>query len=144
MNIEILDLKKQVEEILDKVYPVGSIYMTVSNVSPQTLFGGTWTKWGTGRTIVGVDSANLDFEEPEMKGGEAKHTLTISEIPSHYHTLGYDIRRDATSFGNSGSLALVTGGTVADTAPMVSPTGNGQPISLMQPYITCYMWKRVA
>lgn len=144
MNIEILDLKKQVEEILNKVYPIGSIYITVSNVSPHTLFGGTWTKWGTGKTIVGVDSTNSDFEEPEMEGGEIEHTLTISEIPSHYHTLGYDVRRDATSFGSSGSLPQVAGGTVADSAPMTNNVGGGQPISLMQPYITCYMWKRTA
>ena len=144
MNIEILDLKKQVEEKLEKVYRVGSIYMTVSNVSPQTLFGGTWTKWGTGRTIVGVDSANLDFEEPEMEGGESEHTLTINEIPSHRHVLGYDVRRDATTFATSGSLGQVAGGTVTDTGPITSEVGGGQPISLIQPYITCYMWKRIA
>lgn len=30
--------------VLDMVYPVGSIYLSVNNVNPATLFGGTWVQ----------------------------------------------------------------------------------------------------
>ena len=47
---------------LDKVYPVGSIYMSVNNTNPGTLFGGTWVTWGAGRVPVSVNTSDGDFQ----------------------------------------------------------------------------------
>lgn len=87
----------------DKVYPVGSIYMSVNNVNPGTLFGGTWAAWGTGRMPIGADPEDTDFSAVEKTGGAksinlthahtvdshyhmtASHALTLTEIPSHAH-----------------------------------------------------------
>lgn len=55
--------------LLDSVYPVGSIYTSVSAVSPQSFLGGTWTLFGQGKTIVGIDSNNTRFNNPEKTGG---------------------------------------------------------------------------
>ncbi len=79
-----LDTFKQ--EIFGLIYPIGSIYMSVSDINPGGLFGGTWVSWGAGRVPVGVNTEDTDFATVEKTGGEKKHTLVLAEIPSHNHT----------------------------------------------------------
>lgn len=69
--------------LLDIVYPVGSIYQSMSATSPADFIGGTWTKINT--FLYGADTA-------KETGGEAEHTLTTSEIPSHFHTFSINIQ----------------------------------------------------
>ena len=66
-------------------YPVGSIYISVTNTNPGTIFGGTWVAFGEGKTLVGVDTTQEEFDTVEKAGGEKEHTLTIAEMPSHTH-----------------------------------------------------------
>lgn len=88
----------------DRVYPVGSIYLSVNNVNPGTLFGGTWVAWGSGRVPVGVDVDDADFSTAEKTGGEKKHALTASEGPQHDHTFtGTAESHDHTFTGTSKS-----------------------------------------
>ena len=123
---------------LQSVYPVGSIYMSVNSENPATTFGfGTWVAWGTGRVPVGIDSGDTDFDTAEETGGEKTHQLTISEMPSHNHT------SSGTSRGLSKTVSgsyTVASGTFAIT-DIISQGGNLAHNNL-QPYITCYMWKR--
>ena len=58
--------------LLDLIYPVGSIYMSVNNVSPQTFLGGTWTKWGSGRVPVGVNTSDSNFSTVEKQVVQAR------------------------------------------------------------------------
>lgn len=67
----------------DDVYPVGSIYMSVNNVNPATLFGGTWEKIAGGRCLIGANSSYA----LGTTGGEATHLLNANEIPSHNHSV---------------------------------------------------------
>lgn len=68
------------------VYPVGSIYTSVVSTNPATLLGvGTWSAFGTGRTIVGIDTGDTNFDTVEETGGAKTHTLITAEIPSHTH-----------------------------------------------------------
>lgn len=64
------------------VYPVGSIYMSVNSTSPATLFGGTWVALNEGRVLIGAGSSY----PAGSTGGEANHTLTTDEMPSHSHS----------------------------------------------------------
>lgn len=73
--------------VFDAIYPVGSIYMSVNNVNPGTLFGGTWTAWGSGCVPVGVDTAQTEFSTVEKTGGEKSHTLILDEMPKHSHII---------------------------------------------------------
>jgi len=75
----------QITDFLNKVYPIGAIYMSVVNTSPATLFGGTWSAFGAGRTLVGFDSGQTEFNASEKTGGAKTHVLTESEMPSHTH-----------------------------------------------------------
>lgn len=60
---------KSLRPIVDAVYPVGSIYLSVNSVNPSELFGGTWAAWGTGRVPVGVDASQTEFNAVEKSGG---------------------------------------------------------------------------
>lgn len=152
-KIELANLQNQINELknqanVDKIYPIGSIYMSVKNENPSELFGGTWEAWGSGRVPVGVDTTQTEFVTVEKTGGEKTHTLTIAEMPSHAHSIGaYTLYHG--SDGNTyfwSQQAVVTEitpeyGNYYGT--MSNSTGGSQPHNNLQPYITCYMWKRI-
>ena len=167
VKAENLDNDSLAQVCLNLIYPVGSIYMSVKNASPETFLGGTWVAWGSGRVPVGIDISDTDFNGVEKTGGEKTHVLTENEMPKHKHTgteqeaQKFNIQQDSTfetkrytasftaetmqtasnavanpngSFSGSGEVVVEHGITV----------GGGQPHSILQPYITCYMWKRVS
>lgn len=74
--------------LLNFLYPVGTIHMTVDDANPGTIFGGTWVSWGSGRVPVGVDTSDSDFDTVEETGGSKTHTLTAAQsgLPAHNHT----------------------------------------------------------
>ena len=129
---------------LSDVYPVGSIYINAAvSTNPGTLLGfGTWVAFGTGRTMVGIDAAQTEFDTLEETGGSKTHTLTVSEIPAHTHNLG---SKDSTA-GDGGAYNEEFIEDPADTTngPNVtsSSTGGGSAHNNLQPYIVVYMWKR--
>lgn len=223
--IEVL-AKEDIQTVVGNLmYPVGSIYMSINNINPTSLFGGKWVSWGAGRVPVGVNANDTNFNAVEKTGGSkthnhtsashthtvpshthtsashthtiaghthttAGHVLTIAEIPSHNHkdirlaenhltawnsgtnssgfkldglfemdsitgsgqqfNTGHTGGGQAHSHGNTGSTALTTnattpaktGGTALTTNATTPPnTGDS---STLQPYVTCYMWKRVS
>ena len=183
-----------------QVYPIGSIYMSVLNTNPSTLFGGTWSVWGAGRVAVGVDTGQTEFNTVEKTGGAKTHTLTVDEMPSHTHIQNshnhtqnshnhtqnshnhtqnphshitssnvwfnnsdnFTVRLGSSSTGyfSNASNSLVQNTTAtnnettatnnATTATNIATTatnqntGGGGAHNNLQPYITCYMWKRTA
>lgn len=155
---------KQILNRIKNIYPIGSIYISVNNVNPSTFFGGTWEAFATGRTLIGVDTADTDFNAVEKTGGEKTHTQTIAEMPSHTHiqnphnhddildnnenrvtyasgsTSNYRVLHQDQTGNASGSWKMQTSETTATN----QNTGGGQPFNIMQPYVTVYMWKRTA
>lgn len=87
MKINSLDIQEEIDNIVQKVYPVGSIYISTNDTNPSTLFGGEWESFGTGKTLVGIDSSQTEFDSSEKTGGEKTHILNINELPRHTHTL---------------------------------------------------------
>ena len=127
--------------IFNAVYPVGTIYTSVSNANPGTIFGGTWEAFGSGKTLVGVDTSDTDFATVQKTGGEKKHQLTIDEMPRHNHNK-IKLRWNTASGANAvyGSNGSGTGEAYDDQ----SYEGGDQPHNILQPYITVYFWKRTA
>ncbi len=70
----------QIDNIWDKIYPVGSIYMSVNSTSPASLFGGTWEELKD-KFLLGAGDIYLSG----ATGGEASHILTTAEMPQHQH-----------------------------------------------------------
>lgn len=125
-------------------YAVGDIFITTREGNPADLLGyGTWTAFGTGKTLVGVDTSQTEFNTVQKTGGSKTHTLTVNEIPSHTHTLQSGAKTnawEAPNFVNSYQYQSATP-TIGST---ISATGGGQAHNNLQPYITVYMWLRTA
>ena len=71
-----------VSDLLNRVYPVGSIYMSAVNVSPASFLGGTWQAIEQGRMLMAAGSS----WQAGTTGGAAYHTLTVQEMPAHDHS----------------------------------------------------------
>lgn len=128
-------LINNLKDLVDLIYPVGSIYMSVSATSPQTLFGGTWSQLKD-RFLLGVG----DTYKNGTTGGEEKHTLTTSEMPKHKHTIFGRVDRNMGSGGIFREPTEEGNGTVNNTETGYS--GSGQAHNNMPPYLSVYMWKR--
>ena len=160
----LLDSKLDRIELLDLIYPVGSIYMTVSEtVNPNTLFGGTWVLWGAGRVPVGLSSES-EFDRIEKTGGSKSyqkhnHCLTIDETTGLNGTLAFKTYSSATAgdgtiFVETWSDSGVTpSGTSKDKNVKVAIDVNHKHTGSIDehgagtsgnlpPYIVCKMWKR--
>ena len=121
-------------DLLTYIYPVGSIYMSTVNISPQTFLGGNWEQIQN-RFLLSAGSSYTAGDT----GGEATHTLTINEMPSHSHQL------DRGNYGNSRleEIAYSNGSSTATGSWGVHNTGGGQAHNNMPPYLVVYMWKRI-
>ncbi len=121
----------------NNAYPVGCIYITTVSTNPATVFGfGTWTAFGAGRTLVGLDAGQTEFDVVEETGGAKTHTLTSAEMPAHTHT--FPGEQLANQGGSVGSRYATSGTTTT------SSTGSGGAHNNLQPYIVVYFWKRTA
>lgn len=150
---------------IDKVYPIGSVYISANGANPNAIIGGVWEEFATGRTLVGYNPVDDDLTETGMTGGEKTHKLTIKEMPSHNHsastgnagkhshTVGYRKRREVYGKGtldgmhwNTGTASTITTSEVANHSHTVTveSTGSGIEHNNMMPYITVRMWKRTA
>lgn len=134
--IEVTDITPPISDtvILDKVYPIGSIYMSYTNNPPASFLGGSWTQLQN-RFLLGAGSSYT----AGSTGGEATHTLTVGEMPSHNHTYTWG--------GGTGSQTGCSQGygtTKGEYSTTVSNTGSGSAHNNMPPYLVVYMWRRTA
>lgn len=132
----VTDLTKQLFLLMHRV---GDIIFSASDENPSTIYGGTWVAWGKGKVPVGVDTSDSDFNTVEKTGGEKEHTLTVDEMPSHKHDFGQQFATTSNLSGAYGYYMIA--GTQTD---VIKNTGGNQPHNNLQPYITCYIWKRTA
>ena len=156
-------------EVIDLIYPVGSIYMSVNNVSPSTLFGGTWTQIKDTFLLAAGDTYTN-----ASTGGEATHTLTTTELPSHSHGIpslsgttggagahNHAVIGTSATAGGSGVFCETwanrsndrngyTAGvgdhshSVTTNASNTNASGSGAAHNNMPPYLTVNIWKRTA
>ena len=127
--------------VFNRIYPVGSIYISVNSVNPSSLFGGVWSAWSQGRVPVGTDTDDDDFDYVEKTGGEKTHKLTVGEMPSHRHGILMTTQVGSTPWG---ATTTFSNGESDYNPNYCAYSGNGLAHNNLQPYITCYMWKRIA
>ena len=128
------------KNILEVVYPVGAIYLSVNSTDPSSLFGfETWERIED-RFLLAASSTYV----AGTTGGEASHILIVDEIPSHDHTF---LRHqfDRNDLDETGTNVF---GANNKTLPQITATtdaaGGGQAHNNMPPYLVVYMWKRVS
>lgn len=140
------DVEIKGKSLIDLIYPVGSIYMSVNSTSPSTLFGGEWERLED-RFLLGAS----DTYTAGSEGGEATHKLTVNELPSHNHGVRVNWYNDPST-----KNTVSVGGVAAETREVdgrlgidrgddsVTITqGGGQAHNNMPPYLAVFMWKRV-
>lgn len=130
-------------DFLGKVYPIGSIYLSISSVSPVTLFGGIWEQI---QDTFLLAAGNL--YSAGSTGGESEHILTVDEMPKHNHMLKTDINNPDYDVTWSEWFEYTTGwtqeaGVTESPATHTTKTGGDMPHNNMPPYLTVYMWKRI-
>lgn len=145
------------EKAKSKIYPVGSIYMSVNSTSPAMLFGGTWeqikgrflvgTGWNDANTITGygeLGARTINFPAGDM-GGEPWHTLTVDEMPTHNHSgTGGEIEMQMWRVMGGGDVIAFAQKVNIVQETLEKKVGGGKSYYQIPPYLSVYMWKRTA
>ena len=138
---------------LNKIFPVGAVYITYDNNNPGTFLGGTWERFGQGRTLVGEGTGNdgstsMSFTS-NSTGGEFKHKLVLEEIPNHTHYILDQLADGNIGIsGDPGGKSPYTRATErADRTKKywwgtTYPSGGDKAHNNVQPYIVTYFWRR--
>lgn len=147
------DWNKLVNSIKSAMYPVGSVYITYNNVNPGTFLGGTWERFGQGRTLVGEGTGNdgstsMSFTA-NSTDGKYKNT--------HYHitSFGWDMnafyagRPDGAKNGDYNRTSVIPNGYIINAGSSQTSQSrlnwtDDRTISNVQPYIVVYFWRRTA
>jgi hypothetical protein len=144
-----------VQTALQTLYPVGSIYINAGvTTNPGTLLGfGTWTTFGAGRVMVGLNGSDALFDTLEETGGSKDaivvshtHTATVTD-PGHSHsyTASFIGTPQAGLTGDTYAAPSVQTGTSTTGITVANSTeGSSGTNANLQPYITVAMWKRTA
>ena len=124
----------------DLIYPIGAIYLSVSATNPATLFGGKWEQIKDRFLLAAGDTYAIG-----TTGGEATHKLTIEEMPSHKHQIKTN-NDDWNNSPNGGNYGTTHDGANSwyNTNWYTENSGGNAAHNNMPPYLTVYMWKRVA
>lgn len=155
-----------VDKLLDRMYPVNSIYISTNSTSPASLYGGSWERYGTGRVLVSADDSDTDFTAGKTGGKKNIEwdTNQNGTLDSDGKTkLGFysyamlHIRSDATIVGrnhtedyhrwnsNSGIFkgSSMQWSTVSNIDTSIDGFANIN-IPGMNPYVSVYIWRRTA
>ena len=140
--------------LLEVVYPIGSIYQSTKSVSPASIVGGTWNAVQD-KFLLGCGEEFIANSE----GGEIEHTLTTAEMPSHTHPAGSSNQNpyfysfshahstEEADGGWSGSTykypRVTASGTISETTS-IRAAGGGQSHNNIPPYYAIYIWERVS
>jgi hypothetical protein len=140
-------------------YKIGDIYLTLSNDDPSSIWVGTaWERVAGGRVLVGTDPAPFGITNdhigiPEAIGGSHSFIMTQAQMPSHKHNLNtliatrLIVSAETVAVGGLGDVNRwfrVTSLVAPEDIIGLDLAGGNQPISVIQPYMTCHIYKRIS
>nr|DAV76434.1 MAG TPA: Baseplate wedge protein [Caudoviricetes sp.] len=161
-------VRQALDELLNRMYPIGSIYTNASDDrNPSVLMGfGTWQKYGEGRVLVGQNPNDTDFKTAGGTGGSKLHLhhgygngaydkkgdlrAAIGAPAGDANRVGYEaISPINPSTGADSGLRFdyaVGGSMLAQTGKShyTKVYGYTSESSTLQPYITVFMWRRIS
>lgn len=76
--------------MLEKIYPIGSIFITTECTTPEEVennIGGTWERYSNGRNLIGVDESISEFNSANKTDGKSEILLAPTNLPSHSHSV---------------------------------------------------------
>lgn len=135
-----------VDKMLDRMYPVDSIYISTNSTSPASLYGGSWERYGTGRALISASDTDSDFTAGTT-GGSKTHSHNSGTLSAQVSLEGKTtiVRRvnlqpftgDVRHFGDiyGGAFVAAWGAAIV---------GYSDPASSMEPYVAVYVWRRTA
>ena len=143
-------VNEKLKKYWETIYPVGHIYISASETDPGTLFGGTWEQI---KDTFLLASGNT--YAAGATGGEATHTLSTDEMPSHNHSKsdggtlalnGIDgkVARGLVAKGTNYAVFTATSQDGLAYGGYVTRTGGGAAHNNMPPYLAVYVWKRIS
>lgn len=128
---------------VDMIYPIGSIYMSVNQVSPAVLFGGTWEQIKD-KFLLGAG----DTFEGGSTGGSVTHNHTLNNAWAHFNSsskvIYYQYKRATSWKANYQVTATSASEASTSYADVTTLGGTSDDASNLPPYLVVYMWKRVA
>lgn len=146
-----------IDSTINSIYPVGSVYISLTETNPGTYLKGTWEQFGQGRTLIGVgtgdDGSNTMSFAAGSTGGNYEHNHTYGvKLNDYYSNISnLNLRNSDGSWQggvNDGRRnTYVNNGCQegnnevnTETFKIEATTSNSK---TMHPYITVYFWKRV-
>lgn len=145
-----------VDKMLDRMYPVGSLYISTNSTSPASLYGGSWERYGTGRALISASDTDTDFKAGTT-GGSKTHELRVSlfniyglaGISSSTTLSGISVDGGKTYNGFTNFHSRQTVDTARGMDGSFGPTQveiysaiNNLPT--LDPYVSVYIWRRTA
>ena len=126
-------------------HPIGSIYLSIDATNPAVHFGGTWERLKDRFLLAAGDTYPAG-----SKGGEAEHTLTVSELPKNIgqlNAISWASHKDDTKGAfsikqNHLDRTFPYGKDSGDATYSLS--GGGASHNNLPPYLAVYMWVRIA
>ena len=130
--------------VVERDHPVGSLYISGNATSPAELYGGTWERI-EGKFIMGAS----DAYPAGSTGGSATHAQTVDELVKHSHNIGTNTAGTELTVPQwksyITSVSQVTDPNGYQCYGMSTfNAGNGQPMDILNPYYSMYIWRRVA
>ena len=135
------DLIKQLKLAIN---PIGTVITTTNSDNPSNYIGGTWERYGKGRVLVGIDENDEDFSAIGKVGGAKKHALTTDEMPSHTHTMRRSQSTGTSDYTGQKVVGAPSSSALYTTNAITNQTGGDKEHNNLQPYISVYMFRRVA
>ena len=131
------NLNLKINNLLNMMYPIGKVEIFYDNEDHSSFMGFQWERCLVGKTPIGIDSDDPDFDTIGKQIGEKTHTLTIDEMPSHTHKA-----ENGGSLVGGSRYPATSAGKTDDTHSTLS-TGGSQPHNNIQPSEVVAFWKRI-
>ena len=116
--------------LLERIYPVGSVYISTLQTSPSSVIGGTWTQV-TDAVLRGSDSTGYT--------GSDTHTLSVDEMPAHRHNI-----QQTYNVGSGVGATVPAWNSNYYNTQYTDYSGGGAAHSIVQRSYNCYIWYRTA
>ena len=145
-----------VDKLLDRMYPVNSIYISTNSTSPASLYGGSWERYGTGRALISASDTDTDFKAGTT-GGSKTHEVRV-RLGNIYGLAGISSSNDLSGISFDGGKTY-SGFTNFDSRQTVETArgmdGSYGPMQVefdaaignlptLDPYVSVYIWRRTA